>query len=132
MTDTSTTSTPQNVEPRQLVYLPGIGHVSQAYASLRSHLRDLTKSFNFDNVSGQILNEDTSRVRIVVEGLNQSQIVKQKHEIAAKVREIYPGIRLLNSRVRNHSIWCCYFSDGNFNTYACGFEFNLPTEAERS
>lgn len=113
-------------QPSPLVYLPGIGHVSQHYADLRTRLRDLTKALGYENVSGQILDESTSRVRITIEGLNQQHIHQQKYEAAAKVRGIFPGVRLLNSKVRGHAIWCCYFSDGNFNTYACGFEFDMP------
>lgn len=110
------------------IYIQGIGHVSPRYAAMRESMKSLVETLTAESLDldWDILNEETGRVRIIVSGLDRAKIAKQKIEVANKVRGEYSGIMLMNSKVRGYSIWCCHFSDGNFNTYACGFEFIMP------
>lgn len=111
-----------------LVYVQGVGYVSRRYATLREQLKSLVKLLAADNLNGHIINEDTGRVQIIVSGPDKPAISAQKVEIANRLRALYPGVKMFNSKTRGYAIWNCYFSDGNFNTYAGGVEFDMPLE----
>lgn len=109
----------------KLIYLQGIGYVSEKHASLYRSVKAIAKSFNCDNLTGVLVDESTNRVGLYVGGIDKTAIVAQKHKIGAEIKKQFPNTRVVHAQSDGYKVWCSYFSDGNFKEYVCGVEFFL-------
>lgn len=125
---------------QKLIYISGIGYVTPKYKEIRDNAKkliaDIKESlgslpYGVCSIDYRIMDEETSRVRILIDGYKKSILTSLKWQIIELLRSKFPGVDLRKAKVNGYDIWCLYFSDGNFNNYCTGVDLFLTEELYR-